>query len=338
MDNFVQQGWLILLITVFVAGASVYGVRWLVLARHVDIDTDKKLPRQLVLIAVWVVALVAVVLALPVSESSRNQVLGLLGVLISGIIAFSSTTIVSNLMAGVVLKVNKPFRTGDYVKCASFAGRVTEKGLLDTEIQTEHRTLIHIANSFLLANPVEVVRSSGTFISAEVSIGFDQHHGVVAKHLEVAAQKAGLSDAFVHVTALGNFSVNYKVAGLLLDTKTLLTSKSKLLVSILDELHNNNIEIMSPTVVASRPTDPNTQFIAKAKRKIMKDSVNQEDLAFDKADEAEHAEQQRLKLVVDIDALKIKLKEADEDESIKIKGRIADLEKRLQALQIKAVS
>jgi len=36
--------------------------------------------------------------------------------------------------------------------------------------------------------------------------------------------------------------------------------------------------------------------------------------------------------------LKIKLKEADEDESIKIKGRIADLEKRLQALQIKAVS
>lgn len=66
-----------------------------------------------------------------------------------------------------------------------------------------------------------------------------------------------------------NFAGRFTEKGLL-DTETLLTSKSKLLVSILDELHNNNIEVISPNVVASRPTDPNTQFIAKAKGSLMR--------------------------------------------------------------------
>jgi small-conductance mechanosensitive channel len=276
--------------------------------------------------------MIAIVLALPVSISSRNQVLGLLGVLLSGVIAFSSTTIVTNLMAGVVLRVNKPFRTGDYIKCSNFAGRVTEKGILDTEIQTEQRTLIHIANSFLLNNPVEVVRSSGTFISAEVSIGFDAHHAKVEKYLEQAAQKAGLSDAFVHVTALGNFSVNYKVSGMLLDTKSLLTSRSKLHTSILDELHNQDIEIMSPNFVAARPVEASQKFMARAKVKQSKENITHEDLAFDKADEAEKTEQMRLGLEAKIAKLKQALADSAANDKDAIKLKIASAQDKLLAL------
>lgn len=332
MDNFITQDWLILLITVVVALLAVYSLRWLILVRHKEISSDQKLPRQLTLIAIWIIAMIAIVLALPVSESSRNQVLGLLGVLLSGVIAFSSTTIVTNLMAGVVLRVNKPFRTGDYIKCSNFAGRVTEKGILDTEIQTEQRTLIHIANSFLLNNPVEVVRSSGTFISAEVSIGFDAHHVKVEKYLEQAAQKAGLSDAFVHVTALGNFSVNYKVSGMLLDTKSLLTSRSKLHTCILDELHNQDIEIMSPNFVAARPVEASQKFMAKAKVKQSKENITHEDLAFDKADEAEKTEQMRLGLEAKIVALKQALADSAGDDKDAIKLKIASAQEKLLAL------
>jgi small conductance mechanosensitive channel len=328
MDNFVPQDWLILLITAVVAFVVVYGLRWLILARHIDISREKILPRQLILIVITIIAFVAVVLALPVSESSRNQVLGLLGVLVSGIIAFSSTTIVANFMAGLILRVNQPFKTGDYIKCANFAGRVTDKGILDTEIQTEQRTLVHIANSFILANPVEVVRSSGTFISVEVSIGFDVHHATIAKHLEQAAKTAGLSDPFVHVTALGNFSVNYKVSGMLLDTKSLLTSRSKLHICVLDQLHNNDIEIMSPNFMSTRAVEPAQKFMAKAHVKQVKDKVNQEDLAFDKAEEAEQNEQLRLSYEADIAALKVKLTDSNSEQKEVIKTKIASLQEK----------
>lgn len=335
MENFNPQEWLILLITFVVALSVVVLMRWLLIVRQKELSAEQRLPRQLAMLAITVVAVVAVVLSLPVQESSRNQLLALLGVLISGIIAFSSTTIVSNLMAGIVLSLNRPFRVGDYIKCKGFAGRVIEKGLLDTEVQTEQRTLIHVANSILITEPVEVVRSSGTFISAEVSLGFDVHHSIIEAHLEAAAQQAGLSDAFVHVTALGNFSVNYKVSGMLLDTKSILTTRSKLHTCILDELHNHDIEILSPNFVASRPTDPERKFIAKAQAKSEEKKVSQEDIAFDKAEEAEQVDTEKLNLQTSLETLKESLSVAEAEQKDSIKAQIAKVQSSLADLESK---
>ncbi|MDX1670128.1 MAG: mechanosensitive ion channel, partial [Limnobacter sp.] len=130
--------------------AVVLGVLWalhrLMLANRSDLSAERRLPRQLALIISSIVGLVLITLALPVSESTRNQVLGLIGVLLSGLIAFSSTTIVGNLMAGLMMRFTQPFRIGDFIRVESLFGRVTETGLLDTEIQTEQSELISIPN------------------------------------------------------------------------------------------------------------------------------------------------------------------------------------------------
>jgi small-conductance mechanosensitive channel len=314
LNSFVLQDWIVLLVTLVSVLIVVLSLRWLLLVRQKELSTDQRLPRQIIMLVVTIIAVAIVVLSLPVSESSRNQLLALLGVLLSGVIAFSSTTIVSNLMAGLVLRVNRPFRTGDFIRCSTFAGRVTEKGILDTEIQTEQRALIHVANSFLINNPVEVIRSSGTLISAQTSIGYDVHHSIIEKHLQAAAASAGLSDSFVHITELGDFSVNYKVSGLLLDTKSMLTTKSKLHGAILDELHNNDIEIMSPNIMAPRQVDPAYSFIAKARKTKVKETLNQEDIAFDKAEEAEQLEQQKESVLQEIAELKASLKSKDKSD------------------------
>ncbi|MGB3724329.1 MAG: mechanosensitive ion channel domain-containing protein [Glaciecola sp.] len=333
MDNIVLHDWLVFLLTTSVSGSVVFIARWIILIKHTELSAEQRLPRQLLLLLITIFALIAIVLSLPVQESSRNQLLGLLGVLLSGVIAFSSTTIVSNLMAGIVLSVNRPFRTGDFIRCNTFAGRVTEKGLLDTEIQTEQRTLIHIANSFLINHPVEVVRSSGTFVSAEVSLGYDVHHSTIENHLLQAAKKAGLNDAFVHVTALGDFSVNYKVSGMLLDTKSMLTTRSALHTCMLDELHNNDIEILSPNFVAQRPTDAKQTFLAKAHTNETRANVNQEDLAFDKADEAELIDTQKQQLSTELEALKLSLGELDADAKAVVKQKMANLQQALAELE-----
>lgn len=327
MDNFIFQDWLILTITLVVTVAIVLVLRWLLILRTLQNSAEERLPKQLAMLGISIVAIIIIVLALPVSESSRNQLLGLFGVLLSGVIAFSSTTIVSNLMAGLVLRLNKPFRTGDFIRCAGFEGRVSEKGLLDTEIQTRQRALVHIANSFLISNPVEVIRSSGTIISAEVSLGYDIHHALIEKHLQKAAEIAGLSDAFVHITELGNFSVNYKVSGMLEDTKSMLTTESKLYGAILDELHANDIEIMSPNMIAPRAVDPSYHFVAKAKVKATQETVGQEALVFDKAEEAEKIETQRLDLQAKLADYKERLANNSKDETKSDEQKTAEKDK-----------
>lgn len=342
MQGFVLQDWLIMLATTAVVVVSMLILRWWLLGKQTQLSTEKRLPRQFLLLGLCIVSVIIIVLVLPINESSRNQLLALFGVLLSGVIAFSSTTIVSNLMAGVVLRFNKPFRTGDYVKSQNFAGRVTQLGLLDTEIQTEERTLVHIANSLVVNHPVEVVRSSGTIISADVSLGYDVSHQVVEKHLLQAAKSIGLSDSFVHITELGNFSINYKLRGLLEDTKSMLTSKSRLHAAILDELHRHNIEIMSPSIMAQRPVPSEHVFIAKSTKKPTKNKANEpslhEQVAFDKAERAENLEAQIAQLQEDIENLKDahKLSEQQEDndqETDALAKRIEINKARLENLQ-----
>jgi small conductance mechanosensitive channel len=286
MDNFILQDWIVLVVTAIIVFVVVFALRWLLLFKPASLSAEERLPRQLAMLGITIVSIIVIVLALPVSESSRNQLLGLFGVLLSGVIAFSSTTIVSNLMAGLVLRFNKPFKAGDFIICNGFEGRVTEK---------------------------EVIRSSGTLISAEASIGYDVHHATVERHLKDAALKVGLSDVFVHIIELGSFSVNYKVSGMLEDTKSMLTTQSALFASILDELHANDIEIMSPNIMAQRAVDPAYSFIAKAKVVTVADTVNQEDIVFDKADEAEKNETQRLEIQTEIALLKESLTNKNKD-------------------------
>ncbi|MDM7861529.1 mechanosensitive ion channel [Alteromonas sp. ASW11-36] len=333
--NFISA-WIPLVIAITIVGLVLAVSQRLLLGKGVVLNADQRLPRQLLLIVITLVGVVAITLTLPVSESSRNQVLALVGVLVSGVIAFSSTTLVSNLIAGLVLRFNRPFRTGDFIRCNEYFGRVSEKGLLDTEIQTEYRDLVSIANSYLVNNPVSVIRASGTLVTANVSIGFDVHHATVTELLERATQKAGLTDGFVQITELGNFSVSYRVAGLLTEIKSLLTAKSKLHRAMLDELHESGIEIMSPNIIASRPMDPNHSVIAKptAQKQSVEKGDKHEDIAFDKAEKAEQHELSIQELQEQVVSYKEALAVAiDSEEKQRLTDKIERCQQNIVALQ-----
>ncbi|MBE0696337.1 MAG: mechanosensitive ion channel, partial [Anaerolineaceae bacterium] len=202
-----------LIITVILVAFMLFGTNWLILGKYPGMGNDKRLPRQLIMFGLFLVGVVAIVLTLPISDGSRNQILALIGVLLSASIAFSSTTIVANAMAGIMLRLTKPFRTGDFIRSGDFFGRVTERGLLDTEIQTEFRELVSVPNTLLISNPVTVIRSSGTIISTSLSLGYDVHYSHIQSLLLAAAEETGLSDPFVQVMDLGDFSITYRVNG-----------------------------------------------------------------------------------------------------------------------------
>lgn len=333
----IANQWFVFIVTLFVVAILLYLINWGLLKRNSASSQTQKLPLQLAMLLCIVIALVVIILALPVSESSRNQVLALLGIVLSGLIAFSSASIVANLMAGLVIRLNRPFRTGDYIICEHISGRVTEKGILDTEIQTEQRTLFSVANSFLINHPVEVVRSSGILISAELSLGYDVHHSVITEHLIDAATETGLTDAFTNVTQLNDFSVSYKVYGFLSDTKSMLSTRSKLLRKILDTLHQNDIEILSPNFIAQRPTNAEAKYIAKPIGILKQAETNetvQEDIAFDKAEQAEKSEQKLANAQAKLVKLKEQLQDAEQDEKQALKDKLEDLQKKIDSMSV----
>jgi len=276
--------------TVVVVGVCLKLVDWLLQRRWKD-NPDAQFRFQLIMLALTFAGFLAVILVLPVNDQTRGQLLSLIGILLSAAIALSSTTFIGNVMAGIMMKAVKGARPGDFITVAELTGRITEMGLLHTEVQTEFRDLVTVPNLYMVTQPMQVVRASGTIISAEVSLGYEVPHAKVSRILCEAASHAGLKDAFVHVRELGDFSVNYRVAGLLEDVKSLISSRSTLRESMLDALHDEEIEIVSPNFMNTRALSGKEAIIPEPAQKIIKrGSPKAEDMAFDKAAEAASVE------------------------------------------------
>lgn len=278
--------------------------------------------------------ILAIALTLPIEESALNQILTLLGLVISGIIAFSSGTIFANLMAGLMLRVTKPFSTGDFIDVKGYFGRVVERGLLDTEIQTENRELVAIPNTAMITNPISVTHGSGAIVSTTLSLGYDIHHSVVDTLLLDAAQKSGLEDPFVQVLDIGDYSVTYKASGKLTDTKNLLTARSNLCRYVLDGLHGAGIEIVSPAFMNQRKLSDDLKIIpAKVNVKVAESNRTAEEIIFDKAEKAQQKENSKQQLVDTYQAYKQKLETADGENKGIIQKKIDNVLGQLKEIE-----
>lgn len=266
-------------------------------------NSHQRLRFQIMMGIFSVIGCIAMIIAAPLSEELQIQLLSLLGLLLSGAIAFSSTTFISNILASLMLRIIQPFHVGDFITLNDWCGRVTELGLLHVEIQTEESDLVTIPNMMMVSTPVKVVRANGTIVTAEVSLGYDTHHTKVQSVLHEALTNSPFESGFVHVKELGDFSIVYKVSAALSEVKSVLTSRSELRILILDSLHEAGIEIMSPNFMNTRalgdsePMIPRAMVDDKAKESKTVDEPKAEDMIFEKAELAEESEKLKAALV-----------------------------------------
>ncbi len=301
--------------------------------------SHRRFGHQIFMLVLSLLGLLAVILTLPVSDAFRGQLLGLAGILLSAMLALSSTTLLGNAMAGVMLRAVRSFRSGDFVRVGDHYGRVSERGLFHTEIQTEDRDLTTLPNLYLVTHPVTVTRSTGTIVSATVSLGYDVPRDRVHDLLLQAAGESGLQEPFVQVLELGDFSVTYRVAGLLSEVKQVISTRSALRCKVMDALHDGGVEIVSPNFMNQRILDESQKFVPRRTRAASAEALQgstPEALLFDKAEQAESVEkmQERYRqLGKDIEADKELLKTAEEpDEKQELEHRIELLKRRRQAL------
>lgn len=262
-------------------------------------NPDLQFRYQLIMLALTLAGGLAILISLPIDDSLRGQLLSLIGILLSAAIALSATTFIGNILAGIMLKVVRSARPGDFITIGELTGRVTEMDLLHTQVQTEFRDLVTVPNLFMVTQPLHVVRASGTIIHTQVSLGYDVHHERASEALLEAANASGLKDAFVQVRDLGDFSITYRVAGLLEDVQSLITARSDLRRQVLDGLHGAGIEIVSPSFMNTRPLGERERFLPQRYRGNgpgPREQARAEDVAFDVAEEAASIEDLRAAL------------------------------------------
>lgn len=305
-------------------------------------DASGSLTKGLITTFIVLFGVLAFILTLPIEKELKGQILSFLGIIISAGIALSSTTVLGNLIAGIMNNTMNRFGIGDLIKIGDLQGRVTRKSIFHTEIQLEDSNFITIPNLYIASHPVKLTRKTNTVISASVSLGYDVPRNKIEDALKNAATSIGLKDPYVYITELGDFSVVYKIHGFLADSGKFFSTTSLLNSRVMDKLHEARIEIVSPGFMNQRQVT-DKEFIPITVVDDTSPIVDEspEDLIFDMAIKSEKLQSNKeilKQLEAKQEELKLKLKELkdkDPKESERINSLLQRYEKLKQRIQEK---
>lgn len=176
------------------------------------------------------------------------------------IISLGSTTVISNIMAGLVITYMRPYKIGDRIKLNETVGNVIEKTPFITRIRTPKNEIVTIPNSFVLSshtiNYSASARDLGLIIHSEVSFGFEVHWSRVHELLiKAALNTTGVMTEpapFVLETSLQDFYPIYQINAYIRDADKLAGIYSDLHRNIQDLANEAGIELLSPHYYATR--------------------------------------------------------------------------------------
>ena len=196
----------------------------------------------------------------PLLPNSNSEIFQGVSVFIGIIVSLGSTSIIGNIMAGMVMTYMRPFRIGDFIKVGDTEGEVIEKTMLVTRIRTRKNEVITIQNSSLMgsqtSNYTVAAKSYGIIVHTKVTIGYDVPWQTVRDIMEGAAiETQGISHhpkPFMRTTSLDDFYVEYEINAYTKDAKNLSRIYSDLHQNLLRGFFEADVEIMSPHIYARR--------------------------------------------------------------------------------------
>jgi small-conductance mechanosensitive channel len=223
------------------------------------LDADLATPtRRLVTLLIWVVALVMAVPYLPGSDSRAFQgVAVIFGVLVS----LGSSSVVSNLLSGLVLTYTRAYKVGDRVRIGDVVGDVIGLGTFTTRVRTIKDEEVSIPNAVVqsgnVTNFTRFARDGhGVQVHSQVTIGYDTPWRLIHELLILAAKNTpGLKstpEPYVIQKALDDFYVRYEVLAWCDRPNELHLIEGRLNQQIQDEFFTRGVEICSPHFEAKR--------------------------------------------------------------------------------------
>ena len=197
---------------------------------------------------------------LPGSDSGVFQGIS---VFVGLIISLGSSTLIANLMAGLVITFMRPFRIGDRIKLNDTMGDIIEKTPLVTRVKTPKNEIVTVPNSFVMSslttNYSSSAREYGLIIHSDVTFGYEVPWELVYDNMIRAALATQYIEAeprpFVLQTKLDDWYVVYQINAYTLHPEKMALIYSELHQHLQDFFNEAGVEIMSPHFMGVRKND-----------------------------------------------------------------------------------
>lgn len=202
----------------------------------------------------------------PYLPGSDTGVFQGISVFVGLIVSLGSSTVIGNIIAGMVITYMRPFRKGDRIKVDDTVGDILEKTPLVTRIRTPKNEIVTVPNSFIMSsksvNYTTSARDYGLILHTEVTIGYDVPWRQVHRLLITAALATdGIEtdpQPFVLETSLNDWYPVYQLNAYTRQADRMAAIYSQLHQNIQDAFNKEGVEIMSPTYIATRDGNAST--------------------------------------------------------------------------------
>lgn len=219
----------------------------------------------------------------PYLPGSDSGVFQGISVFVGLIVSLGSSTVIGNIIAGLVITYMRPFKLGDRIKLNDTTGDIIEKTPLVTRIRTPKNEVVTVPNSFIMSshtvNYSTSAREYGLIIHSEVSIGYDIPWRQVNQILiDAALNTPGVVDdprPFVLETSLEDWYPVYQINAYIKDANQMSQIYSDLYQNIQDRFNEAGIEIMSPHYMAVRDGNATTMPKDDLSKSNPADTANQ---------------------------------------------------------------
>lgn len=203
----------------------------------------------------------------PLLPNSQSDIFKGVSVFVGLVISLGSTTVIGNLMAGMVLTYMRSFRVGDQIKLKDMIGVVVEKTPFVTRIRTRQNELISLPNSTVMSSEtvnysMSIENRHSIIVTTEVVVGYEVDKKIVQELLVEAALKTkGILThprPVVMIPKLEDFYCCYQINAYTREVKALTRITSDLHEQVIDKLHEAGIELLSPHYYAKRDGSEST--------------------------------------------------------------------------------
>ena len=212
-------------------------------------DTLKSFLGGLVKYAIFAISLVTILGQFGIQTASLLAVIGAAGLAIG--LALQGT--LSNVAAGVMLLILRPFNVGDFIEASGISGSVKDLGLFGTELATSDNIFIFVPNSQVWNSDIKNF-SRNKQRRTDFTIGISYHDDInkAIKTIQTVLNKnkrliiTSGKESEIVVVNLGDFSVDLKVR-YWTSTANNWNAKCDLIKAIKEALDKNGISIPFPT-------------------------------------------------------------------------------------------
>lgn len=172
------------------------------------------------LLRIFIIAF-TVVLIFPLLPESESSVFRGVSVFIGVIFSIGSSSVISNMVAGMVITYMRSFKVGDRIKVGDVFGDVVEKALFVIRVQTVKMEIVTVPNSIVLSSNIVNYSAAarehgqGVILHVDVDIGYEV---VWEKANDLLVEAALMTEhiqseprPFVLTRSLDSSSVKYQI-------------------------------------------------------------------------------------------------------------------------------